>query len=47
MYAFFAPFERSSFRDYEDAVERIFNDEKLRKGRERQEIIEAVSLQPT
>jgi len=46
MYAFFAPFERSSFRDYEDAVERIFRDEKLRKGRERHEIIGAVNPQP-
>jgi hypothetical protein len=47
MYAFFAPFEHSGFSDYEDAVERILNDEKLRKGRERQEIIEAVSPNPS
>lgn len=46
MYAFFASFEHSGFSDYEDAVERIFENEKLRKGRERHEIIEAVSPQP-
>jgi len=42
IYAFFAPFEHSGFSDYEDAVDRIFEDETLRNGRERQEIAAAV-----
>jgi hypothetical protein len=43
IYPFFAPFEHGGFSDYEEAVERIFGDEKLRNGRERQQILEAVS----
>jgi hypothetical protein len=42
LYGFFAPFEKGGFSDYEVAVERIYSDEKLRAGRERREILEAV-----
>lgn len=42
MYLFFAPFSKGGMADYEDAVEKIYSDEALRKGRKREEIRDAV-----
>jgi hypothetical protein len=43
MYTFFVPTEKYGFSDWEKTVERIESDESLRAGRDRAQIIEAVS----
>jgi hypothetical protein len=43
MYTFFVPTEKYGFSDWEKTVERIYSDESLRAGRDRAQIIEAVS----
>jgi hypothetical protein len=46
MYTFFAPTEKCGFSDWEKTVDRIYSDASLRAGRDRAEIVEAVSLEP-
>jgi hypothetical protein len=43
MYGFFVPSAKCGISDYETVVERIYSDEELRKGRDRAQIVEAVS----
>jgi hypothetical protein len=47
MFGFFAPSAKCGISDYETAVERIYSDEELRKGRDRTQIVEAVSPLPS
>ena len=42
LYGFLAPIKASGISDFEDALQRIYEDDTLRKGRERQEILEGV-----
>lgn len=42
LYGFLAPIKASGISDFENAVQRIYEDDNLRKGRERQEILEGV-----
>ena len=42
-YVFLAPSAASGFSDYAEIVDKYFNDEGLRKGRSREEILEAVN----
>jgi hypothetical protein len=43
MYGFFVPSAKCGISDYETVVERMYSDEELRKGRDRAQIVEAVS----
>jgi len=43
MYSFFVPAERGGISDWEKTVEEIYTDESLRAGRDKAEIVEAVS----
>ena len=44
MYSFFVPAERCGISDLEKTVDEIYSDERLRAGRDRAEIVEAVSF---
>jgi len=44
-YLFGAPSEKAGISDFEDVIEKIYVDEKSRNGREKKEILEAVSIQ--
>jgi hypothetical protein len=43
MYGFFASSAKSGISDYETAVERIYSHEELRQGRDKAQVVEAVS----